>query len=127
MAARSAVSEVLAYNVKLWAAGLGAALFVPLSLVALVLDVVSLRTQSPDALSRRVLRASARFEAALDLHGPLTDVRLTTPPEDPSPGDGGGAGQGVGRALPSSPSAYPVISRKPVPDAEPDTSTVPSQ
>ena len=125
MAARSAVSEVLAYNVKLWAAGLGAALFVPLSLVALVLDVVTRRTRSPDALSRRVLRASARFEATLDLHGPLTDVRLTTPPEDAH--SEGGAGQGVGRALPSSPSAYPVISRKPVPDDEPDTSTVPSQ
>ena len=124
MAERSVVSEVLAYNAKLWAAGLGGALFVPLSLAALVLDVVSRRTRSADALSRRVLRASARFEAALDLHGPLADVRLTAPPR---PDGEGGAGQGVGRALPSSPSAYPVISKKPVPDAEPDTSTVPSQ
>ena len=95
----SAVSEVLAYNVRLWAAGLAAALFVPLSLVALVLDVVTGRTRSADALSRRVLRASARFEAALDLHGPLTDIRVANPPA------GGAGGQGVGRALPSSPSA----------------------
>lgn len=72
----SVVSEVLAYNVRLWAAGLAGAVFVPLSLAALVLDVVTGRTRSADALSRRVLRASARFEAALDVHGRLTEIRV---------------------------------------------------
>ena len=107
MSRPSAVSEVLAYNVRLWIAGLAAAAFVPLSLAALVLDVLAGWTRSDDALSRRVLRASARFEASVDVHGPLTDIRVTTPPEPAAEAGGGGAaeGQGVGRALPSRPSA----------------------
>lgn len=72
----SAVSAVVAYNAKLWAAGLGAAVFVPLSAAALVLDVLAGTSADPDALSRRVLRASARFEAALDVHGDLTDIEV---------------------------------------------------
>lgn len=103
MSRPSAVSEVFAYNVRLWIAGLAAAVFVPLSLAALVLDVVTGRARAADALSRRVLRASARFEASVDVHGPLTDIRVTTPPE--ASDEGGAAGQGVGRALPSRPSA----------------------
>lgn len=74
----SLVRDVVTYNVKVWLAGLAGALFVPLSLIALVLDVVSLRTGEPDALARRVLEASARFEAAVDVHGDLTEVRVTT-------------------------------------------------
>ena len=73
----STVSDVLTYNLKVWVAGLGATVFVPLSLVALVLDVLFTHRDDPNRLSLRVLRASARFEAALDIHGRLTDVRVT--------------------------------------------------
>ncbi|MGB3542688.1 hypothetical protein [Rubrivirga sp.] len=71
------VSDVVTYNAKVWLAGIAAALFVPLSLVALALDVIARRTGEPDALARRVLAASARFEEAIDIHGDLTDVRVT--------------------------------------------------
>lgn len=77
MSRPSLVSDVVTYNLKIWIAGLAAAVFVPLSLVALVVDVLLVRSDGPDQLSRRVLRASARFEAALDIHGDLTDVRVT--------------------------------------------------
>ena len=70
------VSDVVSYNLKLWLAGLAAAVFVPLSVVAVVLDLLLRRGDGPEALSRTVLRASARFEAAIDIHGPLTDVRV---------------------------------------------------
>ncbi len=91
----SAVTDVVVYNLKVWVAGLAAAVFVPLSIVALVVDVLFGSASSPDKLSRRVLRASARFEAALDIHGDLTDVRVRETAYD----------VGTGRALPSSPSA----------------------
>lgn len=71
------VSDVVSYNVKVWFAGLAATVFVPLSLAALLLDLVTGRGGDPDGLARRVLAASARFEAALDVHGDLTDVRVT--------------------------------------------------
>lgn len=73
----SLVSDVVTYNAKVWLAGIAATLFVSLSLVALALDVISRRTGDPNALARRVLEASARFEAAIDIHGDLTDVRMT--------------------------------------------------
>lgn len=71
------VSDVVLYNVKVWFAGLAATVFVPLSLAALVLDLVTGRSGHPASLARRLLAASARFEAALDIHGDLTDVRVT--------------------------------------------------
>ncbi|MEM1116098.1 MAG: hypothetical protein AAF845_17490 [Bacteroidota bacterium] len=70
------VSDVVTYNLKIWIAGFAAALFVPLSIAAVVLDLV-LRTDDEASYARRVLQASARFEAAIDIHGPLTDVRVT--------------------------------------------------
>ena len=104
----SAVADVLAYNVKVWIAGFAATVFVPLSIVALVLDLVFRQTSSPDSLARGVLRISARFEAFIDIHGDLTDVRVTE--------DGGASpverrasratyDVGTGRALLSSASA----------------------
>lgn len=70
------VSRVVTYNLKVWIAGLAAAVFVPLSLVALVLDLV-LGFKTSESLSRRVLAVSARFEAWIDIHDDLTDVRVT--------------------------------------------------
>lgn len=76
MSARTAlVSTVVAYNLRLWMAGLAAAVLVPLSLAALVVDLLANRPD--DGLSRKVLAASARLEALLDVHGDLTDVRVT--------------------------------------------------
>lgn len=71
------VSDVVLYNLKVWLAGLAVTVFVPLSLAALVLDVVRGATEPPESLSRRVLALSARFEAWVDVHGDLTDVRTT--------------------------------------------------
>ena len=76
MSRSSLAADVVTYNLKVWAAGLAAAVFVPLSLVALLADLVTGRSGSPASLARRVLAASARFEAALDVHGDLTDVRV---------------------------------------------------
>ncbi len=73
----SAVTEVIVYNAKVWIAGFAATVFVPLSLAALVIDVLFGSATEPDRLSRRVLRMSARFEALIDIHGDLTDVRVT--------------------------------------------------
>ena len=73
----SPLSAVLTYNLKVWIAGLSAALFVPLSIAAAVLDTVTGRDLET-GLSGRVLRASAELEAALDIHGELTDIRLRT-------------------------------------------------
>lgn len=71
---RSALaSSVLSYAVKVWIGGLIAAVFVPLSLAALAVDVILM---SEDPLSERVLDASARVEAALDIHGDRTDIRV---------------------------------------------------
>lgn len=81
MSDRSAlVSEVASYTLRVWLAGFAAALFVPLSLVGLALDVLLGQTSEADSLARRVLRASAHVEAALDVHGPLTDVRVQETP-----------------------------------------------
>ena len=104
----SAVTDVLAYNVKVWIAGFAATVFVPLSIVALVLDLLFRQTSSPDSLARGVLRISARFEAFIDIHGDLTDVRVTE--HDGSPSVQGWASRsdydvGTGRALLSSASA----------------------
>lgn len=73
MSRSTLVSAVLTYNAKVWIAGFVAAVFVPLSFAALVVDLV-VRTDDP--LSARVLAASARVEATLDIHGDLTDVRV---------------------------------------------------
>ena len=70
------VSDVVTYNLKVWIAGIAAAVFVPLSIAAVVLDLLFQRTGRPDAYARQILRASARFEAAIDIHGALTDVRM---------------------------------------------------
>lgn len=78
MSARSAlVSRVVAYNLKVWVAGLAATAFVPLSLVALGIDLVLGSTGPSDSLSRRVLAVSARFEAWVNIHDDLTDVQVT--------------------------------------------------
>ena len=71
------VSTVVTYNLRLWLASLAAAVLVPLSFAALAFDLVTGRADDPDALSRQVLRVSARLEAAIDVHGDLTDVRVT--------------------------------------------------
>jgi hypothetical protein len=71
------VSTVVTYNLRLWLASLVAALLVPLSFALLVLDLALGRADSPDAFSRQLLRASARMEALIDVHGDLTDVRVT--------------------------------------------------
>jgi len=77
MSTRSALlSDVVTYNLKVWLAGLAAAALVPLSIGALVLDFVTGRADEPDAFARRVLRLSAHIEAAIDVHGDLTDVRV---------------------------------------------------
>ena len=77
MSARSSlVTAVVTYNLKVWLAGLAAALLVPASLGALVLDLATGRADDDDALARRVLAFSARLEAALDVHDDLTDVRV---------------------------------------------------
>ena len=71
----SPATAVLTYNLKLWLAGLAAALFVPLSLAALAVDLLA-RHDLADGLSGRVLRASAELEATIDVHGDLTDIRV---------------------------------------------------
>ncbi|WP_412067111.1 hypothetical protein [Rubrivirga sp. IMCC43871] len=70
------VRDVVLYNAKLWVASLAGALFVPLSLAALALDLVFGTTSQDDSLARRVLRTSAQLEASLDVHGELTDVSV---------------------------------------------------
>jgi len=75
MSDRSAlISAVVTYNLRLWLAGLSAAVLVPLSGVALILDLLTGQTE--DGLARKVLAASARMEAVIDVHGDLTDVRV---------------------------------------------------
>ena len=70
-------STVVTYALRVWLAGLAAAVLVPLAFVALAADVLTGRAGAPDAYALRVLRFSARFEAAIDVHGDLTDVRVT--------------------------------------------------
>ena len=71
------VSTVVTYNLRLWLASLAAAALVPLSFAALAVDLATGRADDPDALARQLLRVSARLEAAIDVHGDLTDVRVT--------------------------------------------------
>ena len=79
MSARTAlISSVVTYNLRLWLAGLAAALLVPLSCAALLIDLVAGRPD--DGLTRRLLRFSAELEALIDVHGDLTDVRVTDRP-----------------------------------------------
>ena len=81
MSARSSLATaVVTYALKVWLAGLAAAVLVPASLAALVLDLATGRADGDDALARRVLGVSARVEAALDVHDDLTDVRVTGAP-----------------------------------------------
>ncbi len=80
----SPITAVLTYNLKLWLAGFGAALFVPLSLAALVVDLLAGRDLA-EGLSGRVLRASAEMEAAIDVHGDLTDIRVRPSTEAETP------------------------------------------
>ena len=87
------VTAVVTYNAKVWLAGLSAALFVPLSLAALAVDLV---VRPETSLAQRVLAASARLEASLDVHGDLTDIRVTKAAQ---------ASQAPGRAVPSAASA----------------------
>lgn len=76
MSDRSALArDVVTYNAKIWIAGLLAAIFVPLSLAALAVDLL-LGMKTDQSLSRRVLETSAQIEASLDIHGDLTDVRV---------------------------------------------------
>lgn len=80
----SPIAPVVTYNLKLWLASLTAALFIPLSIAALVVDVLTRRSLS-EGLSGRVLRASAQMEAAIDVHGDLTDIRVRPSTEEESP------------------------------------------
>lgn len=73
----SLVSTVVTYNLRVWLASLAAAVLVPASMAMLVVDLLLGQADSPDAFSRQVLRASARLEALIDVHGDLTDVRVT--------------------------------------------------
>ncbi len=95
MSRSALVSAVCAYNAKVWIAGLAAAVFVPLSIAALVLDLVF---GADHALSTRVLVASAQLEARLDVHGDLTDVRVVDARVVDAP-------YAPGRAVPSAASA----------------------
>ena len=82
----SPAPAILAYNIKLWVASLAGALFIPLSLAALAVDILTRNTLAT-GLSGRVLRASAEFEAAIDVHGNLTDIRVrpsTSEPDSPA-------------------------------------------
>ena len=74
----SALSPVLAYAVKVWIAGLAAAVLVPLALATAVWDTLS-RAAPADRLSARVLAWSAALEVSIDAHGELTDVRMARP------------------------------------------------
>ena len=76
------VSSVFFYVVKVWLAGVAAAVFVPLSVAALVVDLL---VRPAEPLSDRVLAASARLEAAVDVHGHRTDIRVVA---DGPAGDG---------------------------------------
>jgi len=80
----SPATAVLTYNLKLWMAGFTATLFIPLSLAALVVDLLTRSTLS-QGLSGRVLRASAELEAAIDVHGDLTDIRVRPSTEEDAP------------------------------------------
>jgi hypothetical protein len=66
------VHDALLYVAKVWLAGLAAAVLVPLALVAAALDALG----RDDRLVRRVLLASARLEAAIDVHGSLTHIEV---------------------------------------------------
>lgn len=67
------VHDAFVYVLKVWVAGLAATVLVPLALLAALLDVFG----RDDRLVRRVLSASARLEAAIDVHGALTRIELT--------------------------------------------------
>ena len=73
MSRSSLVSAVVSYSVRVWMAGLAVALFVPMSWAALAVDVA---LGLDDPLSARVLDASARLEAALDVHGGRTRIEV---------------------------------------------------
>ena len=66
-------SAAVTYLTKVWMAGLGAALFVPLALAAAGVDL--LLGQRGGVLDR-VLDASAQLEATLDVHGARTRIRV---------------------------------------------------
>lgn len=68
----TSVHDSLTYVAKVWLAGLAAAVMVPLALVAAMLDVLGVGHR----LVPRVLRASARMEAAIDVHGEWTDIQV---------------------------------------------------
>ena len=68
-------SSVVTYVLKVWLAGVAAAVLVPLALAGLVSDLVTGRAEA-DSVARRVLAASARLEAALDVHDELTEVAV---------------------------------------------------
>lgn len=68
------VSEAIVYVGKVWLAGLAAAVLIPMVLVAAVLDL--LRLGGGERLVPRVIRASARLEAAIDVHGDWTEIRV---------------------------------------------------
>ena len=66
------VNDAFFYVAKVWAAGIAAAVLVPLALLAAFLDVLD----SNGRLVTRVLTASARLEAAIDVHGSLTRIEV---------------------------------------------------
>ena len=66
------VSDAITYAAKVWIAGLAATILVPLALVAAALDVLGVG----ERLVPRVPRASARLEAAVDVHGDWTHIEV---------------------------------------------------
>ena len=70
-----ALSPVLAYVIKVWVAGLAAAVLVPLALGTAIWDTVT-RARPGTRLSERVLTWSAALEVSIDAHGELTDLQM---------------------------------------------------
>lgn len=60
--------DALTYIVRVWVAGLAAAIFLPLVAAAAALDLLTGRGRA-DGLLGRVLDASTATEATLDVHG----------------------------------------------------------
>lgn len=74
------VRDLVTYVLRVWLAGLAAAVFVPVAVAAAALDLLAGRGRA-DGLLGRVLDASASAEAALDVHGARTEITLAREPE----------------------------------------------
>lgn len=74
------VHDLVTYVLKVWLAGLAAAIFVPVAMGAAALDLVAGRGRA-DGLLARVLDASAAAEQAVDVHGARTEITLAAETE----------------------------------------------